>query len=457
MPPVESSRRILVIDDDRTFCEAIRDYLAGMGFDVRTAHSREESLKICSREKVDLVLLDQRLPDGDGVSLCAPILKWHEEAKIIFITAYPSFDNAVGAIKAGAVDYLPKPFDLDELDLNIRNCFRTQELERIAQIQRYTSDKEREDTVLVGGSGGFDETLRIVELAAAAAAPVLITGETGTGKTAVARAIHYRQRAARTSFVSINCAALPPGLIETELFGHEKGAFTGAVAARKGIFEMADGGTLFLDEIGEMPFHLQSKLLGVLEDGKVRRIGGTGERSVNVRVIASTNADLEDAVRGGRFREDLFYRLSVIRIHLSPLRERRADLPGLCDHFLRTIANGRGIRIPADEMERMRAYDWPGNIRELRNIIERAVILQKGPEIRPSALLLVPRHAGPAPSGGGGVLTLREMERRQIADALREFTGNSTRAARALGISLSTLKRKLKEYRIARTDPKRPA
>ncbi len=445
-------RTALVIDDDRVFCAAIRDHLAGMGIDARTAHSCAESLEVCSREKVDLVLLDQRLPDGDGVSLCGPILKGNEEAKIIFITAYPSFGNAVGAIKAGAIDYLPKPFDLEELELNIRNCFRTQELEKFAQVQRYKNDKECEETVLIGGSGGFEETLRIVDLAASVDAAVLVTGETGTGKNAVARTIHYRGRTGRAAFVGINCAALPPGLIEAELFGHEKGAFTGAVAARKGIFEMADGGTLFLDEIGEIPFHLQSKLLGVLEDGKVRRIGGAAERAVNVRIVAATKIDLEEAVRDGRFREDLLFRLSVIRIHLPPLRERRQDLPALCDHFVRKIAKGREIRIPEEEMDRLCAYDWPGNVRELGNIIERAIILQRGPEIRPSGLLGVPKSALPSPApAGGGVLTLEDLQKRHIGDALREFSGNYTRTARALGISLSTLKRKVKEYGIVRT------
>ncbi|MFA6148560.1 MAG: sigma-54 dependent transcriptional regulator [bacterium] len=451
-------RSALIIDDDKAFCEAIREYLSGIGIETRAAHTCAESLEICSREKVDLVLLDQRLPDGDGVSLCAPILQWNDDTKIIFITAYPSFDNAVGAIKAGAIDYLPKPFDLEELELNIRNCFRTQELERIARIHKYKSIKESEEAVLIGEDGGFDEVLRVVDLAASVDAPVLVTGETGTGKNAVAEAIHFKDRLGRTSFVSINCAALPASLIETELFGHEKGAFTGAVASRKGIFEMADGGTLFLDEIGEMPVSLQSKLLGVLEDRKVRRLGGEGERTVNVRVIAATNTSLEDAVRDRRFREDLFYRLSVVRIHLPPLRERRRDIPPLCDAFVRKIAKGREIRIPDDEMDKLAAYDWPGNIRELRNIIERAIILQKGPVIRPSEHLRVSLSPETTriPSGNG-ILLLEEMERRHIEHALRELSGNYTRAASALGISLSTLKRKIREYGLGRTDPKRPA
>jgi len=287
-----------------------------------------------------------------------------------------------------------------------------------------------------------------VELAASSNSPVLITGETGTGKTLVAKAIHYRSRAARLPFIGINCASLPESLIEAELFGYEKGAFTGAVAARKGIFEMAEGGTLFLDEIGDIPMHLQAKLLSVIEEKKLRRLGSESLRPVNARIMAATNAQLEDSL-GKTFRKDLYYRLSVIRIHIPPLRERRSELPALCRHLLKTISGGRDVSLTTQELDNLTGYGWPGNVRELRNVLERSVLLHLGGELRPSELLHAAEQCTEAvPSAPAAadeeVLTLEEVENRHIRRVLAGFSGNYTRAAKALGISLSTLKRKLK-------------
>ena len=258
-------RTFLVIDDDKVFCDAVKDYFSSKTVEVLTAHSGSGGLAVCSQRKVDVVLLDQKLPDVQGHTLCPSILKQNDQTKIVFITAYPSFDNAVEAIKLGAYDYLSKPFELEQLGLAIEKAFRTLDLETVEQFEKYRSQKESEEAVIIGGDGGLSEILQLVDLAASSEAPVLITGETGTGKDLVARTIHYRSPFRRAAFIEINCAAFPESLIEAELFGHEKGAFTGAVTSKKGVFEMAEGGTLLLNEIGEMPLNLQSKLLSVLE------------------------------------------------------------------------------------------------------------------------------------------------------------------------------------------------
>lgn len=441
-------KTLLIIDDDRIFCETVRDYLTGDAREVLTAHTAKDGLAACSRQKIDVVLLDQNLPDGEGHTLCPSILKQNDQTKIIFATAYPSFENAVKALKAGAADYLSKPFELGELNLAVGRAFRTLELEQVEQVQNYQTAKAGTEAVVIGGRG-LAETLRLVELAASSDSPVLITGETGTGKTLVAKTIHYKSAAAMAPFISINCAALPENLIEAELFGYEKGAFTSAVARKRGIFEMAEGGTLFLDEIGEMPLHLQTKLLSVIEDKQVRRLGGESTRPVNVRIIAATGVDIESCL-GKTFRKDLYYRLSVIRIHIPALRERRECIPILCDHLLRQLPGSREIKINDDELSRLKAYDWPGNVRELKNILERAVILQSGPEIRPSELIReTGDRRGPVPVAfvsDDPIVTLEEMEKNHIRQVLAGLSGNITRTAKALGISLSTLKRKIKDY-----------
>jgi DNA-binding NtrC family response regulator len=441
-----TKRTLLVIDDDRVFGEAVRDFLAGDTVEVLLAHKAKDGLTLCSLQKIDVVLLDQQLPDGEGHTLCPAILKFNDQTKIIFDTAYPSFDNAVKAIRSGAYDYLSKPFDLEELALAVKQAFRTLELEQVEQLQDYQRTKEREDTIVVSGNGLFN-IMQLADIAASTNAPVLITGETGTGKTLVAKAIHYKGPTSNAPFISINCASLPENLIEAELFGYEKGAFTGAIAAKRGIFEMAEGGTLFLDEIGEIPLHLQAKLLSVIEDKRLRRIGSESLRQVNARIIAATSVKLEDTL-GAAFRKDLYYRLSVVRIHIPPLRERRQDIPALCAHLLGQLTGGRQAQLEDDELQRLSAYNWHGNVRELKNILERSVLLQQGPPYRPSELLGETPHtpqACPPRQGNGELLPLEEVEQRHIRCVLDKLEGNYTRAAKALGISLSTLKRKLKE------------
>ncbi len=442
-------KNILVIDDDKIYGDTVKDYFARDSMRVFVTYTAKEGLETCSRERIDVVLLDQQLPDAEGHALCPAILKYNEATKIIFATAYPSFENAVKALKAGAHDYLTKPFGLEELGLTVERAIRTAELEGIEQIQAYQREKESEEAALVVGAG-LTEVERLTGLAAGSDSPVLITGETGTGKTLVAKAIHYRSGIAGAPFVGINCAALPENLIEAELFGYDKGAYTGAATARKGIFEMAEGGTLFLDEIGEMPMALQSKLLSVLEDKIVRRLGSESFRRVNVRIIAATGIDLERTL-GAAFRKDLYYRLSVIRIHLPPLRERRQDIPELCGYLLRHMGYRHAVLSEAEQANLM-MYDWPGNVRELKNILERAIILQHGSELRPSLLLETRRgmastaSACPPPLAGDDMVTIAEMEKRHIRQTLDKLRGNLTQTARVLGISLSTLKRKIKEY-----------
>jgi DNA-binding NtrC family response regulator len=382
--------------------------------------------------------------------LIPAVLRQNERAKIILITAFPSWDNAVAALKNGAYDYFSKPIELEELRVTIERALRSSELELIEQVHRYKSSRESAESALIGEGPAFQEVQELISKAAATRASVLITGDTGTGKNVVAKAIHYAGASNSQPFISINCAALPENLVEAELFGVEKGAFTGALATRKGTVELADGGTLFLDEIGEMPVPLQAKLLSVLEDQKVKRLGGDIVRSVDVRIIAATNLDTQRAIQEGRFRRDLYYRLGVIHIHLKPLKERPQDIPQLSGFFAHKFAPGRNPVFPDSELECLMRYDWPGNVRELKNVIERCLILQEGSTLHPSSLLTTPGSGtseGPASPRSRDTLLLEEVERRHILNTLEQFFNNYTRTAIALGVSLSTLKRKLKEYK----------
>lgn len=449
----KTKKNILIVDDDRNFCLSIAEYLKAEGIEVYAAHTASECLDICSKIRVDVMLLDQKLPDAEGYSLCPTILNFNNNTKIIFATAFPSFENAVKAVRAGAFDYLSKPFELEEFELSVKQALRTLDLEKVEQLQNYRTEKEIAKNVFVGESRQLSDIHRLINLAANADAPVLITGETGSGKNVVARSVHYYGQFRQTPFISINCAALPENLIESELFGYEKGSFTGAANTKKGMFEMAEEGTIFLDEIGEMPVSLQAKLLGVLDDKTFRRIGGTTLLHAQVRVIAATSVDLETAIRNKKFREDLYYRLGVIKIHLPPLRNRKDDIPALCNHLIASVAKGRQVRLAEGEVEKLMFYDWPGNVRELRNVLERSVILQQSDEIMPSVLLgasitgkqyLV--NSKKEQAFAGPFATLDEIEKSHILSALSAHSGNYSRAARALGISLSTLKRKLKKY-----------
>jgi DNA-binding NtrC family response regulator len=453
------AKTLLVIDDDKLFCHAVVAFFKKSDLRVITVNTGQEGLQWFKQNRAEVVLLDQNLPDREGLSLCTPLIEFSEQTKIIFITAYPSFDHAVQALRKGAHDYLSKPMELEQLDLAVQRAFRTVELERLEQVKIFHDHRKLARNRPVGMDGGLRSIKQLIYLAASTRVPVLITGETGTGKNVVAKAIHYQQDDLGRTFVGTNCAALPENLIESELFGYEKGAYTGAGAARKGLFEMADGGTLFLDEIGDIPLHLQSKLLAVLDDGTMKRLGGEMTRQVDVRIIAATNVDLEQAITGKAFREDLYYRLSVLRIHLPPLRERKEDIEPLCLHFIRNRIPDQHLQIPAEELGKLREYDWPGNVRELKNIIERAIILRSGSNIHPSQFLGGrPKKALPVEvsclehASDTSIEPLLEVERRHICRVLSLCDHNHSRAAKALGIARSTLIRKIEQHRLKSGD-----
>lgn len=447
----QGGKTLLIIDDDRLFCDAVTAFFKKETFTTVSVQTGRDGLAWCSNNRADVILLDQKLPDSEGLQLCETILGYCEQAKIIFITAYPSFDHAVLALRNGAHDYLSKPMELEELQLAVGRAFRTVELEKVEQLQKLHIHRESQQNKLIGRDGGLRAVSHLVELAAANRAPVLITGETGTGKNVVAKAIHYFNNDNAPAFVDTNCAALPENLIESELFGHERGSFTGALNLRKGLFEMAEGGTLFLDEIGEIPLHLQAKLLGILDNGVLRRLGSQTAKKIDVRIIAATNIELEQAVASKAFREDLYYRLSVMRIHLPPLRQRREDIQELSQYFLREIAPDQDLILPPEELKALTDYPWPGNVRELRNILERAIILKVGKAVHPAHLLA---HRPPpvrsnlaaqvAHPDAKAIETLADMEKDHIQQALSAFAGNHSHAARALGIARSTLLRKLR-------------
>ena len=439
--------RILIIDDDPGFRKLLETILQGEGYDVAAGATVAEARNLGARWQFDLILSDLKLPDGDGIQVLTWFAENAPETALIMLTAFGTVETAVQAMKLGAADYLGKPLrSPDELRLLVRRTLEHRRALRERDLMR--------DQV----SGGFScesmiaEDLRmkqVLELARKVAptnATVLLTGESGTGKEVLARCIHSNSSRAGRVFVAVNCASLAPTLIESELFGHEKGAFTGAMAQHAGRFERADGGTLFLDEIGELDAHLQSKLLRVLQEKTFERVGGRCQIAADVRVIAATNRDLKSMVGQGGFREDLYYRLNTFPLELPPLRERPADIPALARAFLRRAAAtfGKGeLELTDSAVSRLTAYHWPGNVRELENLMERAAILC---EARVTAEDLP--FGGPEAGAGRGVspVTWRDIERKAIEDALRRNRGNRTKAARELGISLRKLQYRLKEY-----------
>ncbi len=437
---------VLIIDDDRLLCEMAKEILASESLNVMIAHSGMEGLEICSRNHIDVVLLDQKLPDGEGYDFCPRIIGYCENAKIIFITAFPSFRNALQAIENGAFSYLTKPFELKELKLAIGKCLRVNELEKAEESLQYQNDQDDLAGALIGENNGLAAVKKLIATAAGNNAPVLITGETGSGKSRVAKLIHLRSQH-RGPFMAINCAALPENLIESELFGHEKGAFSGAHVLKKGLLEIAENGTILLDEIGEMSPHLQAKLLGVLDEMQIRRIGGVVSHPIQVRIMAATNIALEDRIKKREFREDLYYRLNVIRIHLPPLRDRRQDIPLLARTFLKEIAPQRKLEISEQDLQKMQAYPWPGNVRELRNVVERGIIQIPADGQLHLAALVPERPCDYNPVSacetGGEITPLAEIEKQYIKSAFAKLDNNLARTAKALDISLNTLKKKL--------------
>ena len=444
---------ILIIDDDDFVAASLSDFLIGKGFGVQTAANGKDGIETFERKQPPLVLLDQKLPDMEGAHVCKKILEINPNTKIVFITAYATVQYAVEAMQAGAFHYLSKPFELDELSIAIDMALKNAHMEVKLRVQDYEREKERQEKKLIGSSEVMKRIREQIELAASSEATVLITGETGVGKNVVARGIHDLQ-IKRETFLAINCSAIPENLMEAEYFGHEKGVFTGAETRREGIFELADGGTLVLDEIGEIPMHLQSKLLTVLEDKSIRRIGSGRAIPIDVRIIATTNEDLEVAIQEKRFRQDLYYRVAVFNIHIPPLRHHAEDVPEIADYFVKQFRR-KPVKIPESHMKKMMKYPWPGNVRELRNVIERAALLHQNDEIKPADLLLQNNLTPPMADSSQKVMSvhdiipLEEVKRRHIISALRACSDNKSLTARTLGISLSTLKRKLREMKIS--------
>jgi two-component system response regulator AtoC len=447
------NERILIVDDDEALRDSLQMVLAAEGYDVVAAANAGEALSRIDAGPVDVVLCDLRMPGIDGLELLPQLGRRLPGCPVILMSAYGSSDLAIEAMRHGAYDYLAKPFQPSEALLTIRKARERERLRRANQLLR--RDVQRGERPIVGASPRMIEVLELLERVSEFKATVLLTGESGTGKEVLARAIHAQSGRRDEAFVAVNCGAIPETLLESELFGHARGAFTGADRARRGLFLEADGGTLFLDEVGELPPALQVKLLRVLQEEEVRPLGESKPRQVDVRVIAATARDLEADVAGGRFRDDLFYRLNVMRIQVPALRERREDIPLLLDHFLGRARETLGKRvreIADDALARLVAYPWPGNVRELENLIERAVIL--APEERITLRELPSNVAEPGAEGdpGRSDLSLRRarrvLEAELIKKALRTTGGNRTRAARLLEISHRALLYKLKEHGI---------
>lgn len=441
--------RILVVDDEAPMRECLRDWLLEDGHEVGLASSGPEAIAMVKDGNWHAVLLDLKMPGMDGLQTLAELRLLAPNTDVLMMTAYATIQSAVQAMKTGAYDYLVKPFDPDELEVQIKKIVSHQELllENILLRRRLEEREEFEE--IIGQSEPMQELFELLSRVAPTDSTVLITGDSGTGKELVARAIHGNSPRCYYPFITVSCGALPETLLESELFGYEKGAFTGAEQTRKGRIEMADGGTLFLDEIGEISAKTQVDLLRVLQEKKIQRLGGDQEIAVDVRILAATNRDLLQAIKEKRFREDLYYRLNVITIHLPSLRERKKDIPLLADHFMRKFCfemNREPVNIAPEALELLMDYHWPGNVRELENIIERALVIGQGKSILPAHL--------PFDRGQQREVelpeSLREMEQHHIMRILEKTSWNISQTARRLEIDRQTLYNKIQKYGISR-------
>jgi len=453
---MRSRWHILVVDDEEAMTESLAAWLREDGYTVDTASSGREAVEKARSREYAIYFVDLKMPGGlDGIETMMEIRKLQKEASVIIITAYATVDTAIAAMKEGAQEYVVKPCHPQEISLLVERIIRVKNLQRENAILRRKLTRQYSFHDLVSKSPRMAEIFELVREVASQRSTVLVQGESGTGKELVARAIHFSGDRGERPFVAVSCAALAETLLESELFGHEKGSFTGAVAQKKGKFELADGGTLFLDEIGDISPKLQVDLLRVLQERRFFRVGGTTEIAVDVRVIAATHRDLAADVREGRFRDDLFYRLNVINVHLPPLRERIEDVPLLAQEFVDRLAHELGREVSGISEEALRLlmdHDWPGNVRELENAVERALVTCKSGVLAASDFAFLSRAAG-APGGGASLpagLTLQEMEKDYIAATLARLQGNVKAAAEALGIDRSTLYEKIKRYEIPR-------
>jgi len=479
-----ANERILIVDDEKLVRWSLRKKCEEWGYQALEAEDGASGLRLAHAESPDLILLDVRLPDANGVEVLQRLKDSGDARAVIMITADPQLDDVKAAIRLGAFDFVGKPLNFDELAVTIENALETTRLRTEVESLQNEARRQAGDIHVVGVSAKITELMKFVrKVAASEASTILIQGESGTGKDLIAKAIHYESRRSAKPFVAVNCSAIPETLMEAELFGHEKGAFTDAKAMKKGLFEMAHGGSLFLDEIGELSVFLQAKLLRVLEDQKIRRVGGVRDIQVNVRVIAASNRDLERAVREEHFRQDLYYRLAIISIFIPPLRERKEDVLPLVEFFIGHYnrAFRKAIRGLKEETQRLLVgYDWPGNVRELKNAIERAMILEEEKDLQADYLpfsVSHPKTAGTAfeqlssspsepladgrrlpqlsiPEGG---TSLEEVERAMVELALEKAQQNQTQAARLLDISRDALRYKMKKFGLLHAEEEEPA
>jgi len=448
---------ILIVDDDEVMRQTLSDVFTKMDYEIVTTGSGKEAIALIQRRLVDLVLLDIRLPDMDGIAVLQKIKESDTDLMVIMMTAYSDVQTAVLAMKAGAYDYINKPFELDELRLLIQKAIETQSLRN--EVRRLRGQHENNDDMIhISGNSPQIQNIRelIQMIAQTPRTSVLIQGESGTGKELAANAVHYSSKRAHRPLIKINCSAIPENLLETELFGYERGAFTDAKSTKKGLFELANGGTVFLDEIGDMNHYLQSKFLRVLETQSFMRVGGIREIHVDLRFVAASNKNLAEMVNGGEFRKDLYYRLKVMVLEIPPLRDRREDILLLANLFIEANNQelGRSIRgMHPEAKELLLNYTWPGNIRELKNVVERAMILCATETISAEHLPIELReHQGSSfrsSSLDPSEFSLESMERKHIFEILSMVNGNKSKAARSLGISRSTLREKMKKYLIA--------
>jgi len=440
---------ILIVDDELSIREACADVAVQTGMKATSVATAEEALEVLEQSAIDIVLTDLKLPGTSGLELIRRVHDSHPEVIVVVLTQYGTIDSAVEATRMGAADYVTKPFLIEELRSRLERVARAADLQQENRLLREQLRTRPGFGGLIGLSERMQRVYKMIEKVSQHEYPVLILGESGTGKELVARSIHFSGPRKNKPFAPVDCSSLVPTLIESELFGYVKGAFTGAMQAKQGLLEAAQGGTLFLDEIGDMPVDLQAKLLRALQEREVKPVGSTERRHINVRIIAATNRDLESAIRTGAFRQDLYFRLNVVQLKLPPLRDRKNDIPLLVTSFLEKFSDPQGPTrtIAEDAMRRLIAYDWPGNVRELENAIERAVALGSGPIV----------HVGDLPSNlqypsgervpeKDELLPLEELERRAILRTLRETSGDKLAAARMLGIGKTTLYRKLKQY-----------
>jgi len=449
----DNEQLIMVVDDDPNICAVLQGLLVRKGFSAATASNVDQAEQIIGKEKVSCVITDLQMPGRSGMDLISLCRRERPGMPVIMITAYGDVDTAVQAMRAGAYDFITKPFDETEL-LNVVRKALGEEAGNRELISTFFEDSNEPFPGFVGTSLAIKEIVKTIKKIGPTDSTVLVTGETGVGKELVARALHLTSRRSRKPFVKVNCAAIPETLVESELFGHEKGAFTGAVVSKPGRFELADGGTLFLDEIGDVPLHVQAKLLTVLQDHAFERVGGISTLNVDLRIVAATNRELAEDIKEGRFRSDLFYRLNVVPIHVPPLRERIEDMDIQTRYFLGKFAarhDRQDISLSPEVIAAFAAYQWPGNVRELENVVERMVLFSEsdilGPELLPPEMRLWEQ-----PVSDRGVLleTVEGLssaaEKQMIADALEKTGSNRTRAAQLLGISRRTIQKKIIKY-----------